>query len=80
MKIRPMGAELFHADGQTDMTKLILRGRLKITSGLMQGSKSFRVGVMATLLLVFLAVLRLSVKVTFFLVFLFSFATNLNSE
>jgi len=23
MKIRPMGAELFHADGQTDMTKLI---------------------------------------------------------
>jgi hypothetical protein len=24
MKIRPMGAELFHADGQTDMTKLIL--------------------------------------------------------
>jgi len=23
MKIRPMGAELFHADGRTDMTKLI---------------------------------------------------------
>ena len=23
MKIRPLGAELFHADGQTDMTKLI---------------------------------------------------------
>jgi hypothetical protein len=22
MKMRPMGAELFHADGQTDMTKL----------------------------------------------------------
>jgi hypothetical protein len=22
MKIRPVGAELFHADGQTDMTKL----------------------------------------------------------
>ena len=22
MKIRPMGAELFHADGRTDMTKL----------------------------------------------------------
>ena len=25
MKIGPVGAELFHADGQTDMTKLILR-------------------------------------------------------
>ena len=24
MKIRPMGAELFHADRQTDMTKLIV--------------------------------------------------------
>jgi len=24
MKIRPVGAELFHADGQTDMTKLIV--------------------------------------------------------
>jgi hypothetical protein len=24
MKIRPMGAELFHVDGQTDMTKLIV--------------------------------------------------------
>ena len=24
MKIRPMGAELFHADGQTDMTNLRL--------------------------------------------------------
>ena len=23
MKIRPVGAELFHADGQTDITKLI---------------------------------------------------------
>ena len=23
MKIRPVGAEFFHADGQTDMTKLI---------------------------------------------------------
>jgi hypothetical protein len=23
MKIRPVGAELFHADGETDMTKLI---------------------------------------------------------
>jgi len=23
MKIRPVGAELFHADGRTDMTKLI---------------------------------------------------------
>jgi len=23
MKIRPMGAELFHADGRTNMTKLI---------------------------------------------------------
>ena len=34
MKIRPVGNELFHADGQTDMTKLIvgcaiLRTRLK---------------------------------------------------
>ena len=27
MKIRPMGAELFHADGQTDMTKLIVAFR-----------------------------------------------------
>jgi len=24
MKVRPLGAELFHADGQTDMTKLIV--------------------------------------------------------
>ena len=24
MKIRPVGAELFHADGQTDMMKLIV--------------------------------------------------------
>ena len=24
MKIRPMGAELFHADGRTDMKKLIV--------------------------------------------------------
>jgi len=24
MKIRPVEAELFHADGQTDMTKLIV--------------------------------------------------------
>ena len=24
MKIRPVGAELFHADGQTDMTKLMV--------------------------------------------------------
>jgi len=24
MKIRPVGAELFHADGQTDMTKLVV--------------------------------------------------------
>ena len=24
MKIRPVGAELFHADGRTDITKLIL--------------------------------------------------------
>jgi len=24
MKIHPVGAELFHADGQTDMTKLIV--------------------------------------------------------
>jgi hypothetical protein len=24
MKIRPLGAELFHADGQTDTTKLIV--------------------------------------------------------
>jgi len=23
MKIRPVGAELFHADGRTDMTKLV---------------------------------------------------------
>jgi hypothetical protein len=27
MKIRPMGAELFHADGRTDMTKLIVAFR-----------------------------------------------------
>jgi len=24
MKLRPVGAELFHTDGQTDMTKLII--------------------------------------------------------
>jgi len=24
MKIRPVGAELFHADGQTDITKLVV--------------------------------------------------------
>ena len=24
MKLRPVGAELFHADGQTDITKLII--------------------------------------------------------
>jgi len=29
MKIRPVGAELFHADGQTDMTKLTVATRLK---------------------------------------------------
>jgi hypothetical protein len=27
MKIRPVGAELFHLDGQTDMTKLIVAFR-----------------------------------------------------
>jgi len=27
IKLRPVGAELFHADGQTDMTKLILAFR-----------------------------------------------------
>jgi hypothetical protein len=27
MKIRPMGAELFHADGRADMTKLIVAFR-----------------------------------------------------
>ena len=27
MKIRPVGGELFHADGQTDMTKLIVAFR-----------------------------------------------------
>jgi len=27
MKIRPVGAELFHADGQTDESKLILAFR-----------------------------------------------------
>jgi hypothetical protein len=27
MKIRPMGAELFHVDGWTDMTKLIVAFR-----------------------------------------------------
>jgi len=25
MKIRPVGVELFHADGQTDMTKLTVK-------------------------------------------------------
>jgi len=37
MKIRPLGAELFHAERQTDKTKLlvffaILRTRIKITN------------------------------------------------
>jgi hypothetical protein len=27
MKIRPVGAELFHADGQTDITKIIVAFR-----------------------------------------------------
>ena len=27
IKIRPVGAELFHVDGQTDMTKLIVAFR-----------------------------------------------------
>ena len=27
MKIRPVGAELFHADGRTDMTQLIVAFR-----------------------------------------------------
>ena len=27
MKIRPVGAELFHPDGQTDMTKVIVAFR-----------------------------------------------------
>ena len=27
MKLRPMGAEFFHADGQTDMTKLVVAFR-----------------------------------------------------
>jgi hypothetical protein len=27
IKIRPLGAELFHADGRTDMTKLIVAFR-----------------------------------------------------
>jgi hypothetical protein len=27
MKIRPVGAELFHASGQTDMTKVIVAFR-----------------------------------------------------
>jgi hypothetical protein len=27
MKIRPMGAQLFHADGRTDMTKLMVAFR-----------------------------------------------------
>ena len=27
MKIRQMGAELFHADGQTDMTKIVVAFR-----------------------------------------------------
>jgi hypothetical protein len=30
MNIRPMGAELFHADRQMDMTKLILRTSINI--------------------------------------------------
>jgi hypothetical protein len=27
MKIRPVGAELFHEDGQTDMTKITVASR-----------------------------------------------------
>ena len=32
MKIGPMGAELFHADGRTDMTKLIVAPKNCITA------------------------------------------------
>jgi len=80
MEIRPMGAELFHADGQTDVKTLILLERPNIISGLMQVIKSFRVEVMAILLLVFLPSLRLSLNLIFYLVFLFLFTADLNSE
>jgi len=32
MKIREIGAELFHADGQTDMTKLIVAFRNSVNA------------------------------------------------
>jgi len=32
MKIRPMGDELFHEDGQTDMTKLIFAFRISVNA------------------------------------------------
>jgi len=32
MKIRPVGADLFHADGRTDMTKLIVAFRNSVNS------------------------------------------------
>ena len=38
MKIRPVGAELFHADGQTDMTKLTVAFR-----NLRMGPKNVRI-------------------------------------
>jgi len=32
MKIRPVGAGLFHADGQTDITKLIVAFRISVNA------------------------------------------------
>jgi len=40
MKIRPVGTELFHADGQTEMTKLIVASR-NLADAPQTGRRSF---------------------------------------
>ena len=42
MKIRPVGAELFYADGRTDMTKLIVAFRSAANALLKIGIKNVR--------------------------------------
>ena len=38
MKIRPMGAEMFQADGRTEMTKLVLAFRSSATALIITGA------------------------------------------